>query len=75
MPFKNLAVPADFFFGSYSETNLGTENSFFLGFLGGSLVFSGSLGCGEGGELSGAGDDGDGLRRDWVGDGSGLGRG
>jgi hypothetical protein len=57
IPDKNLAVPADIFFGLKGEINLGTEK-FFFGCSGASRVCSGSLGGGEGGELNGGRDDG-----------------
>jgi hypothetical protein len=69
MPDKNLTCLANFFFGSYGETNLGIKN-FFFGTFGGSLLGSGSLGCGEGVELNGGRDCVDyGVRRSWRGDG------
>jgi hypothetical protein len=69
MPDKNLTCPADFFFSSYGETNLGIE-SFFFGTFGGSLLGSGSLGYGEGVELNGGGHCVDcGVGRSWRGDG------
>ena len=70
MPDKNLTCPADFFFRSNGEINLGIRNTFFFGTFGGSLIGSGSLSCGEGVELNGGGDCVDsGVERSWRGDG------
>ena len=69
MPDKNLTCPADFFFGSYGEINLGIRNFLFDTF-GGSLLGSRSSSCGEGVELNAGGDCVDcGVERSWRGDG------
>ena len=64
IPDKNRAVPAAFFFGSYGETNLGTENFVFFACGG---VLSSFLGAGgvedcdvdDAGEAWGLGDGGE----------------
>ena len=78
IPDKNTAVPAAFFFGSYGETNLGTENFVFFGCGGVLSSFFGAggvedcgveaLGLGDGGEAWGLGDGG-GVGFDGGGDG------
>jgi hypothetical protein len=73
IPNKNLVVSAFFFFCSKGETNLGTEN-FFLNRSSASLVCSGSLGGGEGGEFNGGRDVGGSIGAT-IGDDGGLGGG
>ena len=78
IPDKNRAVPAAFFFGSYGETNLGTENFVFFGCGGVLSSFFGAggvedcgveaWGLGDGGEAWGLGDGG-GVGFDGGGDG------
>ena len=80
IPNKNRVIPVVLFFGSYGETNLGTEN---FDFFGGHGVVSSSLG-GGGGPLSsflggGGGvedcDGADGSEARGLGDGGGVGLG
>lgn len=78
IPDRNRAVPAAFFFGSYGETNLGTENFVFFGCGGVLSSFFGAggvedcgveaWGLGDGGEAWGLGDGG-GVGFDGGGDG------
>jgi len=75
IPNKNRAVPAAFFFGSYGETNLGTENFVFFGcgsVLSSFLGAGGVEDCGvdDGGEAWGLGDGGEAWG---LGDGGGVG--